>query len=93
MGDSFFFLKKCLDGVEKMVYIIMVIKVSMAIPSFVDVDEFKRLCSEHTLSEVATYYGRNVSTIGNWRRQLGISKPSDRIDISDDSIKFDYDNG
>ena len=62
-----------------MVYIIMVIdilsEVSMAIPSFVDVEEFKRLCSEHTLSEVATYYGRNVSTIGNWRRHLGISKP------------------
>lgn len=65
----------------------------MAIPAFVDVEEFKKLCSEHTLSEVATHYGRNVSTIGNWRRQLGISKPSDRVDISDDSVKFDYNNG
>ena len=65
----------------------------MAVPSFVDVEEFKRLCSEHTLSEVATYYGRNVSTIGNCRRQLGISKPSDRIDIDNEAIKSDYDNG
>lgn len=80
-----------------MIYIIMVIdilsEVSMVIPAFVDVEEFKRLCSEHTLSEVATYYGRNVSTIGNWRRQLGISKPSDRIDIDNEAIKSDYDNG
>ena len=52
-----------------MVYIIMVIdilsEVIMAVPAFVDVEEFKRLCSEHTLLEVAIYYGRNVSTIGN----------------------------
>lgn len=65
----------------------------MAVPAFVDVEEFKRLCREHKLSEVAAYYGRNVSTIGNWRRQLGISQPSDRTDISDDVIKNDYDNG